>query len=95
MSAVAKPANEPRSSSELAQFGQGKSATTILASQGDVVHVVSDVPYKVRSKHAPAPCYRGARPMHRSTLTLRGQPGSYETSTGQCVSRISNLSELS
>lgn len=62
--------------------GTGKRATTILADQGDIVTVITDVPYVVRSRHEVAgPARKGARPMHRTTLTIKTQPQSEYNTT--------------
>ncbi len=68
--------------------GQGKKATTILADQGDYVTVISDVPYTVRSKHTPATSYKGARPMHRTTLTIPTQAYTDYNTSNNVVSTL-------
>ena len=67
-------------------FGQCKLATTILADQGDMVYVVTDVPRVVRNKHRRPAQYRGSRPMHASTLTIPMQTSTDYSTTSQKVS---------
>ena len=75
------------SATSSAHIGQGRAATTILTSEGDIVHVVTDVPYTIRSRQKPPARYRGCRPMHKSTLRIPTQRHSeYSTST-ECVSK--------
>ena len=69
-------------------FGQGKRACTILASEGDLVHVITDVPYMTRSRHKPAAYYKGSRPMHRTTLRIPTQSYSSYATTSNHVSNV-------
>lgn len=64
-------------------YGQCKAATTILGDQGDTVYVVSDEPYQARREHRAPALYRGARPMHRSTLRIPMQGGTDYTTTNK------------
>jgi len=67
-------------------FGQGKCATSVIADQGDLVTFVTDVPYKIRSRHLPATYGRGTRPMHQTTLHLPTQPYTDYLTTSKQVS---------
>ena len=74
------------SSAKPPHIGQGRAASTILTSQGDVVHVVTDVPYTIRSRRRSSAYYKGSRAMHQSTLRIPAQSHTeYSTSSG-CVS---------
>ena len=55
--------------------GQGKTASTILADQGDFVTVVSDVPYVDRSRRSTRSDrpVKGSRSMHKTTLVIPNQ----------------------
>ena len=66
-------------------YGQCKTATTIVADQGDIVHVVTDVPHKARSEHKVPAVYKGARPMHSSTLRIPMENGTNYETTSQKV----------
>ena len=63
-------------------FGQGKTAKTILADQGDFVTVITDEPYftNTRTQNKSAETeriihpVRGTRAMHRSTLVIPTDP---------------------
>lgn len=71
-------------------FGQGKCATAVIADQGDLVTFVTDVPYKIRSRHIPFTYGRGARPMHQTTLHLPTQSYTdYLTTSKQYLGGIS------
>ena len=59
-----------KSKSPITGIGQGRCVTSILASEGDHVQIVTDEPYKQRVARKPAPLYRGSRPMHSSTLQM-------------------------
>lgn len=67
--------------------GQGKCATTILTEGGYIYPIVSSTSYNDRIKSAPYTYGRGARPMHRSTLTITKPPWNlqeeYKTTTKQ------------
>lgn len=63
----------PASLSLPKQFGQGKRAATILGSEGEVVTIINDVPYKARQRNPVFPHYKGARAMHVSTLRIPTQ----------------------
>ena len=68
------------------RYGQGKKAATILAEQGHFVTVITDQPYLERSRQSTTVprARKGARPMHRSTLTIATQPYTeYETCSKQ------------
>ena len=65
-------------------FGQGKRTATILADQGDCVHVITDLPYRARTAASPVrmvPLPRGSRPMHKTTLTIATSPATDYTTT--------------
>ncbi len=68
------------------RYGQGKKAATILAEQGHFVTVITDQPYLERSRQSTTVprARKGARPMHRSTLTIATQPYTeYDTCSQQ------------
>lgn len=64
-------------------FGQGKRVATILADQGDIVTMVSDTPFHVRSRHVTdaRAGTRGVRTMHRTTLKIPTQSYTSYTTT--------------
>lgn len=53
----------------------GHSAITLHTDQSSLIPVISDVPYTQRVLRKPWVSYVGARPIHRTTLTLdRSKP---------------------
>ncbi|XP_048758490.2 uncharacterized protein LOC125668402 isoform X2 [Ostrea edulis] len=60
------------------KHGQGKTACTILTEDGCIYPVISSLSYNDRTKSVPHEYGRGARPMHRSTLTIAKPPWSPE-----------------
>ena len=70
-------------------FGQGKCATSVIADQGDLVTFVTDVPYKIRSRHVPIAYGRGTRPMHQTTLQLPMQSYTDYLTTSKQVCLVS------
>ncbi|CAG2242464.1 unnamed protein product [Mytilus edulis] len=78
--------------------GQGKCATTILTEGGYIYPIVSSTSYNDRIKSAPYTYGRGARPMHRSTLTITKPPWNlqeeYKTTTKQYFSGSKSLNPV-
>ncbi|CAC5378691.1 unnamed protein product [Mytilus coruscus] len=78
--------------------GQGKCATTILTEGGYVYPIVSSTSYNDRIKSAPYTYGRGARPMHRSTLTITKPPWNsheeYKTTAKQYFSGSKSLNPV-
>ena len=70
---LAEPSEREPETAKYVSFGQGKCATAVIADQGDLVTFVTDVPYKIRSRHVPVPYGRGTRAMHQTTLHLPTQ----------------------